>query len=82
MLVELLLGGLDGLGEILVGQLGIDNDVAVLGQEGWFDASWNRLPAVEEEDDHGGIVADLALSVNHLDFASFWHCEGDITCNC
>ena len=40
MLVELLLGDLDGLGEILVGQLRIDDDMTVLGQEGRFDGVW------------------------------------------
>ena len=64
MLVELLLGDLDGLCEILVGQLRIDDFVAVLRQEGRFDAAWDRLPAVKEENFHEGIVADLASSVN------------------
>jgi hypothetical protein len=44
MLVELLLGDLDGLDEILVGQLRIDDLMAVLGKEGRFDAAWDRLP--------------------------------------
>src|ERR1017187_10078855 len=58
MLVELLLGDLEGSGEILVGQLRVDDFVAVLRQEGRFDASWGRLPAVEEENLHEGIVFD------------------------
>ena len=54
VLVELLLGDADGQSEILVGQLRIDDLVAVLRQEGRFDAAWDRLPAVKEEDFHGG----------------------------
>ena len=54
MPVELLLGDLDGLGEILVGQLRIDDFVAVLGQKRRFDAAGNRSPAVKEEDFHEG----------------------------
>ena len=38
--------------EVLVGQLRVDDLVAVLGQEGRFDAAWDRLPAVQEEDFH------------------------------
>ena len=38
--------------EVLVGQLRVDDLVAVLGQEGRLDAAWDRLPAVEEEDFH------------------------------
>ena len=57
--VELGLGDSDGLGEILVRQLRIDDLVAVVFQEGRLDAAWNRLPAVEEEDFHdaGGSIA-------------------------
>ena len=40
MLVELLLGDPDGLGEILVGKFRIDDLVAVLRQEGRFDGVW------------------------------------------
>src|ERR1019366_5224406 len=53
VLIELGLGDADGFGEILVGQLRIDDLVAVLGEEGRFDASRDRLPAVKEEDFHG-----------------------------
>jgi hypothetical protein len=48
MPIELDLGDLDGHSEILVRQLGVDDLVAVLGQEGRFDAAWNRLPVVED----------------------------------
>ena len=40
VLVELLLGDLDGLGEILVGQFWVDDVMAVLGQESRFDGVW------------------------------------------
>src|SRR5262249_13357298 len=46
----------DGLLEILVRQLRVEDFVAVLGQVGRLDAAWDRLPAVEEEDSHGGIL--------------------------
>ena len=48
-MIELLLGDLDGLGEILVGQLQIHDGVAVLRQVRRFDAAWDRMPAVQEE---------------------------------
>jgi hypothetical protein len=48
--VELLLGDLDGLGEIIVRQNRIDDLMAVLRQVLRFDAAWDRVPAVEEED--------------------------------
>jgi hypothetical protein len=64
VLVELGLGDPDGLGEDLVRQPRVDDLVAVLGQEGRFDAAGNGLPAVEEEDYHGVIIpaADLDSS--------------------
>jgi hypothetical protein len=40
MLVELLLGDLDGHVEVLVGQLRIDDLMAVLGEAGRFDGVW------------------------------------------
>jgi hypothetical protein len=52
VLVELLLGDLDGLEEVVVRQLRVDDLVAVLGQEGRLDASWDRVPAVQEVDFH------------------------------
>jgi hypothetical protein len=52
VLVDLLLGDLDGLTEVLVRQLRVHDFVAVLGQEGRLDAAWDRLPAVKEEDFH------------------------------
>jgi hypothetical protein len=45
---------LGGFLEVFIGQPGIDDLVAVVGENGRFDASWDRLPAVEEEDFHGG----------------------------
>jgi hypothetical protein len=64
VLVELLLGDPDGLGEILVGQLRVDDGMAVVLEVGRLDATRDRLPAVKEENFHEGIVADLASSVN------------------
>src|SRR5271155_288418 len=45
VLVELLLGDPDGFVEVMVRQFWIENRVAVLRQEGRFDAAWDRLPA-------------------------------------
>src|ERR1022692_1314565 len=60
VMVELLLGDLNGLGEILVGQLRVDDLVAVLGEVRRFDAAWDRTPAVKEEDrGHVGIVSTV-----------------------
>ncbi len=53
MAVELSLGDADGGIEVVVGQGGVQNFVAVVLQVGRFDAAWSRLPAVEEEDSHG-----------------------------
>jgi len=55
--VELGLGDPGGFIEILVGQRRIDEFVAVLGQEGRFDATRNRLPAVKKEDFHEVVVS-------------------------
>jgi hypothetical protein len=57
VLLELLLGDLDGFVEIIVGQLRVDDRMAMLRQEGRFHAAWDRLPTVKEEDGHGGIVS-------------------------
>jgi hypothetical protein len=51
-LAELGLSDPDGLVEVLVGQLRADDLVAVPGEEGWLDATWDRLPAAKEEDFH------------------------------
>lgn len=56
MFIELFLGDPDGLLEVLIGQLRIDDFVAMLRQEGRFDAAGDRVPAVEEEDFHEDIV--------------------------
>jgi len=61
VLVELGLGDPDGIGEIFVRQLGIDDLVAVLGQLRRLHAAWDRLPAVQEEDSHGVVVACSGL---------------------
>src|SRR5262249_17458507 len=57
VLVELGLGYLDGLAEVLVGQLRVDDGMGVPGQEGRFDAAGDRLPAVQEEDFHASSLA-------------------------
>src|SRR6516165_8870506 len=46
VLIELGLGDPDRLVEVLIGQLRVDDLVAVLHQVGRFDAAWDRLPAV------------------------------------
>jgi hypothetical protein len=40
MLIELILGDLDGFAEILVGLFRIDDVMAVLGQKARFDGMW------------------------------------------
>jgi hypothetical protein len=65
-MIELLLGDLDGKSEILVGQFRIEGRVAVVRQEGGLYASWDRLPAVKEEDFHAVIVALALLPMNTL----------------
>jgi len=49
--------GADGLGEVVVGELGVQDSVLVILEVRRFDAAWDRLPAVWEEDGHGGIVS-------------------------
>jgi len=60
VLVELDLGDPDSLLEVLIGQLRVDDLVAVLGQEVRFDATWDRLPAVKEKDFHRPVWASFA----------------------
>jgi hypothetical protein len=55
--VELGPGDPDSRLEILVGQLRVDDLVAVLGQVSWFNAAWDRLPAVKEQNFHWIILA-------------------------
>ena len=50
MRVELGLGDSHGSVEVFVWQLWIDDCVAVVFEVGRLDATWNRLPAVKEED--------------------------------
>ena len=57
MPVELGLGDADGGVEIVVGQGRVQDFVAVVLEVGRLDAARCRLPAVEEEDFHGPIVA-------------------------
>ena len=82
VLVELVLGDPDGLLEVVVGQLRVDDLVAVVLEVGRFDAARNRLPAVEEEDGHGakpafalrqfgqyhgaGVLTGFGLRLRHL----------------
>lgn len=51
MIVELGLGDADDF--VPIGELRVDYRVAVPFQVGRFDAAWDGLPAVEEEDRHG-----------------------------
>ena len=53
------LGDADGLLEIVVGQVRVENFVPVVFEVGRLQAARCRLPAVEEEDEHGGIVAGI-----------------------
>lgn len=55
MLVELGLGDADGLFHVVVGQRRIDDGVAVIFEVGRFDAAWDGVEAVQEEDGHGYI---------------------------
>jgi hypothetical protein len=41
VLVEIGLSDSESVIEVVVGQLGIENGVAVLRQEGWLDATWD-----------------------------------------
>jgi hypothetical protein len=52
VLIELGLGGRKSSGEVIVIQSRIDDFVAVVLQVGRFDAAWDRVPAVKEEDFH------------------------------
>jgi hypothetical protein len=61
-------GDPNGLLEVLVGQLRIDDLMAVLHQEGRLVAARSCVPAVEKEDFHGAIVSEDAHQKkrNHL----------------
>jgi len=52
MLVELSPSGLDCQHEVIVIKRWVDDFVAVVLQVGRFDAAWDRVPAVKEEDFH------------------------------
>jgi hypothetical protein len=52
--VELGLGYANRLLGVLIGKSRIENFVAMMDEESRFDAAWTRLPAVEEQDFHGG----------------------------
>jgi len=64
VLVEFGLGEPDGGIEIVVGQVWIEDFVAVVFQVGRLKTARCRLPAVEEEDLHGGIVVDFGFGGN------------------
>jgi len=53
MPVEFILGDANGGIEIVVGQGGIENLVAVVFEIGRFYTAWSRVQAVEEEEVHG-----------------------------
>ena len=52
MPLELRLGNSHGLVEIVVGQLGVEEFVAVGLEVGRPHAAWSRLPTVKEQDFH------------------------------
>jgi hypothetical protein len=52
MLVELGLSDGESGVEVVIGQGGVDDGVAVIFQERRLDAAWNGLPTVKEEDEH------------------------------
>ncbi len=52
MQIEFSLGGFEGSGEVIAIQGWVDDLVAVVLQLGRFDATWDRVPAVEEENFH------------------------------
>jgi hypothetical protein len=80
--VELGLGDSDGLGEVVVGQLRVENFVAVVFQLRRLHAARNRVPAVKEENLHdaggslglrqfgqyqgAGVKTGLGLRLRHL----------------
>ena len=57
MLCVLLLGGLNGGIEIVVIEFGIEDGVAVVFEVSGFDAAWDGMEAVEEEEIHGSSAA-------------------------
>lgn len=58
------LGYADRLREVVVIKRWIQHSVAMLREKSRFDAAGNRTPAVEEENDHGAIVAITCRSGN------------------
>lgn len=46
----------------VVRKSGVDGGVAVACQEGWYDAAWDGLPAVQEEDFHSSSSSSLSIS--------------------
>ena len=67
MPVELALGDPHGLGDVLVRQGRIDDGVAVPNEVGRFDAAWDRVPAVEEQDSHSSILALVGMDADAAD---------------
>ena len=59
MLVELGLGDFQGGVEIVVGEMGVEDFVAVVYEVGRLSAARCRLPAVEEEDLHGALPLNV-----------------------
>jgi hypothetical protein len=49
-----------GFLHVFVGELWIDDGMAVLGLEGRLDAAWDRLPAVQKKDCHGANLSSMA----------------------
>lgn len=61
--------GLKGLIEVIIWKLCVDDRVAMILQLREFDATWNAVPAVEEEDrGHGSVAIDLCQRVGTSPF--------------
>jgi hypothetical protein len=77
VLIELGLGDPHRLLEVFVGQLGVDDGVAVSFEIGRLHAAWDRVPTVEEEDRHGAInLTMLYLEGTKVTDAGLVHLEG------
>ena len=60
MLIELGLGGHKSGGEVVVIERWVADFVAAVLQVRRFDAAWDGLPAVKEEDGHGDNLCSTA----------------------
>ena len=65
MLIEFSLGDSDGFLEVFVRQSRVQDGVTGFLQEGWFATADDAVPAVKEEDGHGGF-ASVAVSYENF----------------